>query len=452
MTKQLKQFLDEKQKNRKPELLKLNIQFFADGDEDKGGQGEGEKGNPLLTQIKSELKNAQDQLKAALEAQDKEIKNHGTTTDQTANKIKEAEKNFESIQAEMEDMKKSVNDLLKKSGRPGFGQEPQQIKTAGQLFAESEAFKQYQKSGDLNALRGRMTEIKHIFQKDITSTTTGAGNGGALIVPYRVPSIVEQAQRPLTIRSLLNTSPISTNAVSFIRETGFTNNAGYRAEGQPANKSEIAFEMITESVKTISHWMAASREVLDDAPRLQNFIDTRLINGLEYKEEDILLYGSGVNGEIRGIMNDDDIQNIGAPTAGRNMIDQIRHAMTKARLAQYRATGIVLHPEDWESIELAKGDDGHYIWLSVGSGNEQQLFKVPVVDTPAMEKGKFLTGAFAMGATLYDREAANVRVSEHHQDFFTRGMIAMLAEERAALTIERPEAFVTGTFGATTEG
>ena len=124
--------------------------------------------------------------------------------------------------------------------------------------------------------------------------------------------------------------------------------------------------------------------------------------------------------------------------------------MTMARLAEYRATGVVLHPLDWEKIELAKGDDGHYIWLSVGSGNQQQLFKIPVVDTPAMDEGEFLTGAFAAAATLYDREQANIRVSESHEDFFTRGMIAMLAEERLALTIERPEAFVAGTF--TTEG
>ena len=44
----------------------------------------------------------------------------------------------------IDNVKNSVNDLLKKSGRPGFGGEPQQIKTAGQVFLESEAFKNYQ--------------------------------------------------------------------------------------------------------------------------------------------------------------------------------------------------------------------------------------------------------------------------------------------------------------------
>lgn len=159
MTKQLKEFLAEKQQNRKPELLKLDMQFFAAGDPEP----EAGAGNPLLAQIKTELGNAQQQLKAALDAQDAEIKSHGATTDATANKIKEAEKNFEGLQTELNNVKDSVNDLLKKSGRPGFGGEPQQIKTAGQVFLESEAFKNYQKSGDVNGLRGRMAEIKHLI-------------------------------------------------------------------------------------------------------------------------------------------------------------------------------------------------------------------------------------------------------------------------------------------------
>jgi hypothetical protein len=36
----------------------------------------------------------------------------------------------------------------------------------------------------------------------------------------------------------------------------------------------------------------------------------------------------------------------------------------------------------------------------------------------------------------------NIRVSEQHSDFFVRNAIAILAEERLALAVKRPESFV----------
>ena len=40
----------------------------------------------------------------------------------------------------------------------------------------------------------------------------------------------------------------------------------------------------------------------------------------------------------------------------------------------------------------------------------------------------------------------NIRISENHSDFFVRNAIAVLAEERIALAVKRPESFaiVTG--------
>jgi HK97 family phage major capsid protein len=57
-------------------------------------------------------------------------------------------------------------------------------------------------------------------------------------------------------------------------------------------------------------------------------------------------------------------------------------------------------------------------------------------------------GAFGLGAQLWDREQANIRVSEHHADYFARNMLAILAEERLAITTYRPESFVKGVFTA----
>ena len=201
-------------------------------------------------------------------------------------------------------------------------------------------------------------------------------------------------------------------------------------------------------MKTIAHWLPVTRQILADAQGLQGYIDSRLIYGLKLAEDQQLLYGDGLNQNIQGIMTCPGVQEYkwSEGRAGDNKLDAIRRAMTLARLAQYPVTGIVLNPKDWEDIELLKGEDGHYIWINVNSGGQQLLFKVPVVDSSAIEEGDFLTGAFAMATNLWDREQASIQVSDSHEDFFTKNLLAIRAEERLTQTIYRPEAFVKGSF------
>jgi hypothetical protein len=49
---------------------------------------------------------------------------------------------------------------------------------------------------------------------------------------------------------------------------------------------------------------------------------------------------------------------------------------------------------------------------------------------------------------LYDREQASIRISEQHADFFVRNAIVVLAEQRLALAVKRPEAFVKVSFNS----
>jgi len=51
-----------------------------------------------------------------------------------------------------------------------------------------------------------------------------------------------------------------------------------------------------------------------------------------------------------------------------------------------------------------------------------------------------------MGATIYDREQMNVAVSTEDGDNFSQNMVTIRVEGRLALTVERPQAFVYGSF------
>lgn len=73
-----------------------------------------------------------------------------------------------------------------------------------------------------------------------------------------------------------------------------------------------------------------------------------------------------------------------------------------------------------------------------------RLWGLPVVASIAMSAGTFLTGAFKYGAQIFDRMAIEVMISTENADDFEKNMISIRAEERLALVVKRPAAFITG--------
>jgi HK97 family phage major capsid protein len=187
---------------------------------------------------------------------------------------------------------------------------------------------------------------------------------------------------------------------------------------------------------------------------LQRLIDSRLMYGLNLLADSQLLFGDGTNQNLTGLMVDAGVETVGQIAVGTTaanrpgaMLDHIRAAVTRCQTFEfYNINGLVINPADWGTLETAKGSDGHYIWVSVPNGGEPRLWRVPVVVSNAMTVGNFLLGDWTLGATIYDREQMDIRVSESHADFFVRNGVAILAEERYGFGIELPKAFCKGQF------
>lgn len=313
-------------------------------------------------------------------------------------------------------------------------------KSAGEAFCESAQFKSMAENG-----RGTATmRVKAV--NAITSATAGTGAAGGAIPPDRLPGIVTPAQRVLTIRDLIMPGRTSSNLVQYVQETGFQNNADPVAEGALKPQSDITFDLKDSSVKTIAHWVKASVQILADVPQLQSYIDIRMTYGLKYVEEMQLLAGDGTGQNLLGLIPQATPFNDALRKANDTKIDTIRRAVLQVRNAEYRASAIVLNPNDWADIELGKDANGRYLWVNVGTGAEPQLWRLPVVETTAMPSGYFMVGAFNIAAQLFDREDANVQVSTEDGDNFVKNMVTIRVEERLALCVYRPESFVYGPF------
>lgn len=387
------------------------------------------------------LSETSDEVKNLVERQSDEIKTVGETTEKTASELKAAEQRFDEAH---KDFGGRMEEIEKRLQRPADGV-AEELKTAGQLFIESEAYKAARDRGLKSTDAVEVASLVAI-QKDITSA---AASAGAVATSQRIPGIYrDPADRPSHIRDLLDVQQTTSGSIEYyVDHAGFNNQAGAQnGELTLKNKSDLVLEEKTAAVKTLAHHIIASRQVLDDAPMLRGYIDGRLRYGLMLEEDQQVLYGDGTGGTLEGIFNA-GIQNHGDRPAGTDRIAHIRRAMVKARLAEYPVNGIVMHPEDWAEIELLQSSDGHYIWAWYMAANgEPRIWRVPVIETTAINQGEFLLGNWNMAATLWDRQQSQVRVSDSHTDLFVKNGVAILGEERLALTVQRPQAFVKGSF------
>jgi HK97 family phage major capsid protein len=325
------------------------------------------------------------------------------------------------------------------SNRPYVGGGYGQTKSAGEIFVNSQAYKNFLANGKSSSDN---VAIPAFPTKALVTSTSG---GRLLGESDYLTTIIGAGQQQMTMRSLLAVQPTQNNAIEYLRETGFVNASAIAPEGTLKAESAITFEEVSSTIKTIAHWIPCTRQSVSDIAGLQAHIDQRLIYGLQVTEEAQILYGDGVGENIQGIMTTPTIQTYTAIT-GDTKIDTVRRALSLVYLAGFPPTGVVMHPTDWEDIELLKDDGGNYILANVNMGSETRLFRVPVVLSTSIVEGEFLVGSFGLGAQLFDREQANVRISEHHADYFVKNQIAILAEERIGLAIFRPESFVRGDF------
>ena len=329
-------------------------------------------------------------------------------------------------------------------------------KSLGEAFLDSPEFKSLMQSGSANMPAPYKSGNDVYSQKDLYSALP-TGTPGSFGTIQR-DAIVVPPMRTKRVRDLFPTRTTTAAVIEYFRMTGFVNNAAAVSErsGTPANftaKPQSSFTFVGEQapVRTLAHWEAAHRNVLADEPQLRSIIDNELMYGLRLQEDSQILNGDGTGENLTGVLQTSGIQTYAwsdgaySSTAGLSdtKADAIRRAATLSFLAYYEPTGVVLHPNDWEDIELTKDGNGAYVVaVSVAMGGEQKLWRIPVVDTPAIAEGTALVGAFGTGAQLYDREQASIRISEQHADFFVRNAIVILAEQRLALAVKRPEAFV----------
>ena len=291
-------------------------------------------------------------------------------------------------------------------------------------------------------LRGSLLVDNHEVRAQLDSDAADGGVfrpvGSAVDVPPRI------RQARLFVRDVISTQSTSLASVPYIRElNAVTNELGASSVAEAATKPEVTmqFEQDDAQVRKIAAWIPATEEIIDDAPTLRGYIDTRLAYMLALREEFELLNGSGIGPRIKGILQFSGLQTQSFST---DVPITIGLAIGKIENVDGEADGIAMNPIKYWTMKTTRNanqfDDGFGVGAPTnGPGNT--LWGLPVIRSRVLTLNQCVVGSWRLGATLFDRLQTTIRVGNQHSTYFTENRVAILAEERVALAVHRPDFF-----------
>jgi len=297
---------------------------------------------------------------------------------------------------------------------------------------------------------GRLDGIGAEFIKSLGGRELKALVSGASVVPpFFDQRIRDLPQRQMFVRSLIPVLRADSDLVSYLRQTATTNAAAPVAAGGLKPTSVFSVEKVDQPVRVVAHLSEAiDRSLLADQDALTDFLDQQLRLGILLAEEQQIISGSGTAPNLRGILNTAGISSVTRNVAGSEpSIEAIQRAITLVRLSFFEPDAIVLHPSDYSEIRIMKDSTGQYLAGPITDDGPPTLLGHEVVTSPVLSEGVAIVGAFAAGATVWEREEARVTFAETGlgdaagEEMFSRNLVRFRAEERIAFGVERPSAF-----------
>lgn len=356
------------------------------------------------------------------------------------------------------------------------GFRPNMIEAAAKRVASAGEYRQLMESGVLTGNGGvggkRALALKATSRSEFKALITGASStsGGAFIEADRQSGLVGLPVRALSILDLITVGRTDSDLVEYVRQTSrptgadtvpeaTTLTAGTNYELARKPQSSIAFEVVTTAVKTLAHWIPATRRALADAGQLRTLIEQGLEYGLNEEVEDQVLNGGGTGEDLLGVYNVSDIVEYtrglygAGATDDESRLDALHKTLTLVRLQNIEPTAFGMHPNDWQDVRLEKDANGQYMLGPANAQVADSVWGLPVAKTAAFTEGLPICANWGLGAALWLREGVSFYVTDSNRDWFELNILAILAEMRVAFGVQQPRAFaVTDLVGTSGTG
>ena len=403
-----------------------------------------------------------DEIQKAMEAKFAELKEQieAKTSEVTADEFKSLETKYDEMVTELAEAKsKDQTDVTIKAMQEHLDKLDIKMQKKGVETKQSNAtidsevksyFEKDEIKTGIDTLKTNRAFSVNMELKAVGTMTLGSYDGTSLTTEID-RTISKAPNRQPYLRNLVNVSTITGNKVTWVNKEAIEGTAGMTAEG--AAKSQISWTYTEESadVKKITAFVKVSKESLDDLDFLRSEINTDLKEEIELKLDEQLATGTGLTVNLKGILTYAPAFDVtGTPFVDSvdspNRVDALRVAVALVRSNRFIPNYVVINAMDAALMDLAKGDDGHYILPPFVTADGLRIAATPIIENEGIDAGSFLVADFNK-SNLRIREGININLGYENDDF-TKNLVTILAEMRAVHYIKKHHipAFLQGTF------
>jgi HK97 family phage prohead protease/HK97 family phage major capsid protein len=296
--------------------------------------------------------------------------------------------------------------------------------------------------GDGGGNAGESEDARRLaFTKDmarkVATKVLGTGAGTKALAPSGTAVVAQEfAADPIPlgrpVNSLLRILPVKQHdqpEFAYLRQNTRTNNAAIVAEGGVKPTSPIGTARVADNLDVVAHLSEGiPRFWFADNDSLQQFVAEELLYGLEVKVEGLTLAAiAGTSG-------------IQTNAYATSPLVTLRKSLTKLEANGYDPAAFVVHPNDWELVELAVSSTNAIEHMGIPYDPvARRLYGVAVVSTNAATEG--VAHTLAQGAAGIDTDTQGVQVAwseTSNSDDWSKNLIRARVEGRYATSVFKP--------------
>ncbi|MDQ1426628.1 MAG: hypothetical protein QOK39_104 [Acidimicrobiaceae bacterium] len=277
-------------------------------------------------------------------------------------------------------------------------------------------------------------------------TTVNVGTAGSIVpIDQQVWPPIVIPVRQVQLLDEISMTTTESDVVTWVQQTVRGDFATEVPYGTPAPEADYEFALKQATVKRVPQFIPATKDILADQGQLQDLLGQQLMTGVRLGLESKFWTGGGTSPAdqlFQGILATAGIGTVTMGSAGHvgeYEVDVVHRAITTIRLTLFQdPTCWAVHPTDFENTILRKDLQGRYIYPV--AEEIKTIWGLRPIITPLVAAGTPVVADFKTAAKMWLRTGLSVTASTEHLDFFTRGMVALLAELRAAFAVVQPRA------------
>lgn len=321
------------------------------------------------------------------------------------------------------ELRSSADQLALRMGTSTPVADTHSTRDIGEQLVTSERFQAWKRSGAVG--RAKLIEIP--MRRTLIDT------GSVPATPSRV--YAEQAAFGTPLLNAFNRIQVSSGSVDVVTY-GVPPEAGIVAEGAQKPEAALVIDVTPVTLQTIAHWVETTRQVVEDEPRLRDFISNSLLRGLQAKLE------TEAAGKVTG-------GSYGTPLTGTNAVEALAKGVAQVTMQGFRPNAILMNAMDAASLDYT-------IWDNTGGlSGGGRIWGVPIIPSGDIAAGAAFVGDWQAAAHHYYRASADLYVTDSDVGIvataavsnFKRNVLTWLAEIRAVSAIVQPLAVAEVTIG-----